>query len=312
MNNKYIIGIPRALLYYKYHHLWRKFFEVLGCQVVESKKSDREMLSEGCKKGIDEMCLSLKLFLGHVAFLEGKCDYILVPRINTLKKGEKLCTNFSALYDLTQNLFPNQKILHYNIDVECHDNELFAFLDMGKELGFSYFDSMHAYRIAKEHFKQEETLKVKRQLEKLHQNDKIKILIAAHPYNLYDELVGGTVTKLLKEEGVSILYSDCYDKTHFKEEAQKISPKSYWTFNQEILGSIMHYKNKVDGIILLTTFPCGPDSLTNEMCLHKVKDKPIINLIIDELDSENGLTTRIESFVDIIKAKRKRSDQYGG
>ena len=34
------------------------------------------------------------------------------------------------------------------------------------------------------------------------------------------------------------------------------------------------YKNSVDGILLLTTFPCGPDSLVNEMIISKIK-KPL-------------------------------------
>lgn len=310
MNNQYTIGIPRALLYYKYHDLWQKFFENLGCKIVYSRKSDQEILNEGVKKGIDEMCLSLKLFLGHVASLEGLCDFVLVPRINSLKRGEKLCTNFSALYDLTRNLFPDMKIIHYNVDVDHHDSELFAFLDMGKELGFSYFDSMSAYRDALHYQKQQQTLKLKKQAEQLRSN-KIKILMVAHPYNLHDELIGKQVQTLLEKEGVAIIYSDCYDESNLEEEAKVISPKSYWTYNQELLGAIVHYKKRVDGIILLTTFPCGPDSLTNEMCLHKIKDKPIINLIIDELNSENGLTTRIESFIDIIREKKKRRDPVG-
>ncbi|MDD3305409.1 MAG: hypothetical protein PHT75_04805, partial [Bacilli bacterium] len=78
----------------------------------------------------------------------------------------------------------------------------------------------------------------------------------------------------------------------------------YWTYNQDIINSILYYQQKVDGIIMITSFPCGPDSLANEMFLRKI-DKPIINLIIDELSSEVGLETRIESFIDIIKARLK-------
>ncbi len=310
MNDRIKIGIPKALLFYKYGNLWINFFENLGFDIIISPDTNLETLEKGKLKLDDEACLSLKIFMGHVEYLIDKCDYILIPRIACLNKHEKLCTNFSALYDLTKNLFQDLPILHYNVDVDHHDSELFAFLDMGKELGFSYFDSMSAYRDALHYQKQQQTLKLKKQMEKL-RSDNLKILMVAHPYNLHDELIGKQIQTLLEKEGVSVIYSDCYDESNLEEEAKVISPKSYWTYNQELLGAIVHYKKRVDGIILLTTFPCGPDSLTNEMCLHKIKDKPIINLIIDELNSENGLTTRIESFIDIIKEKKKRRNPVG-
>ena len=65
----------------------------------------------------------------------------------------------------------------------------------------------------------------------------------------------------------------------------------------------------MDGIILLSTFPCGPDSLCNEMIIRKIKDKPIITIIVDELNNDAGLITRLESFIEILKDK-KESEIY--
>ncbi len=59
----------------------------------------------------------------------------------------------------------------------------------------------------------------------------------------------------------------------------------------------------------MSTFPCGPDSLVNEVVIRKIKDKPILNLILDGQEGTAGLETRLESFVDIIKFKRK--DEVG-
>lgn len=142
--NQYIIGLPRALLYYQYHDLWKTFFEELGCKVVVSDKSNQQILEDGINNSMDEACLSLKLYMGHIINLKDKCDYILVPRIICLKKHEKLCTNFSALYDIVRNTFPKITLLNYNIDVEKKETEFFAFVKMGKELGFSSFDSIRA------------------------------------------------------------------------------------------------------------------------------------------------------------------------
>ena len=66
------------------------------------------------------------------------------------------------------------------------------------------------------------------------------------------------------------------------------------------------YKNKVDGIILLSTFPCGPDSLCNELIVRNIKNIPILTLIIDDINSNTGIITRLESFTDIIKTRKEK------
>jgi predicted nucleotide-binding protein (sugar kinase/HSP70/actin superfamily) len=43
----------------------------------------------------------------------------------------------------------------------------------------------------------------------------------------------------------------------------------------------------------------------SELCQRKIKDKPFINIVLDEHNGEAGLQTRIESFIDIISMKRK-------
>lgn len=303
MNKEAIaVGIPKSLLYYQYHVLWEHFFYELGVDLVYSKASDNEILNVGKSYAVDEACLSLKIYFGHIAYLVDKVNYILVPRIVSLKKHEKTCTNFYALYDIVNSLFKT-KILHYNIDADSHINEKKAFIKMGKELGFNYAVSSHAYMKAKRIAKRNAKHRLIKQNQLL-ETDKLKIMLAAHPYNLYDKLIGGLISNILKKMDVEIIYSDVYDEAKAKDLYKTISPHLYWTYNQDIVNSILYYKDKVDGIIMITAFPCGPDSLVNEMCLRKI-DKPIINLVIDELSSEVGLETRLESFIDIVRERSK-------
>ena len=44
--------------------------------------------------------------------------------------------------------------------------------------------------------------------------------------------------------------------------------------------------------------------MVNEIILRRVKDKPILNLIIDGQEGSAGIETRLESFLDIIQFKR--------
>lgn len=305
--NKITIGIPKALLYYKYSELWTSFFEELGCEIIVSPNTSKKILEDGIKFSLDESCMAMKIYMGHVYYLIDKCDYILVPRLKCIKKHEKLCTNFSALYDLVNNIF-DKKLINYNVDVEHKEDELYAFVTMGLSLGFSYRKIVSAYHIAKEKEKMLKEREISKQKSIIASSNKIKILLAGHPYNLHDEFIGKQIENTLEKNNIEIIYSDKYDTKYLEQEVKKISPKNYWTYNKEIIGAISHYQELVDGIILITSFPCGPDSLSNEMILRNVKI-PITNLIIDEANSDTGLLTRIESFIDILEERRKNHDE---
>ena len=60
----------------------------------------------------------------------------------------------------------------------------------------------------------------------------------------------------------------------------------------------------VDGIILLTAFPCGSDCLANELVLRRVKHVPVIQIVLDGQEGQEGLLTRIESFFDMLDQRR--------
>jgi predicted nucleotide-binding protein (sugar kinase/HSP70/actin superfamily) len=297
------IGIPRALLYYQYKDLWFTFFNELKCPIIVSDKTNKETIKEGSKYLIDESCLSMKIYIGQVSNLVERVDYLLVPRLIHLKRKEKLCTNFSALYDLVHNIFPEVKILNYNIDTKKCLFPFVEFIKMGRKVEHNLFKVVIAYIKAIRFEKRNRHKKIIKQRHLL-ENNNLKILLVGHPYNLYDKLIGEPIDRFLKKNNVNVIYSDLYDKKRLKKEYKKISTSIYWTYSKELMGSIIHYKDKVDGIIMITTFPCGVDSLTNEMCLRKVKDTPITNIVIDDLDSEAGLITRLESFIDIIKERK--------
>ena len=71
--------------------------------------------------------------------------------------------------------------------------------------------------------------------------------------------------------------------------------------NKELLASFMYYKDKINGTIIITAFPCGPDSLTNEMILRKKGKSKVLLLTFEDLSSDIAIITRLESFIDMIK-----------
>ncbi|HIR48569.1 MAG TPA: hypothetical protein IAB35_01160 [Candidatus Faecimonas gallistercoris] len=307
---KKTIGIPRALLYYYDKDLWIEFFKKLDVNIIISNNTNKQTIENGTKIAPTETCLALKIYLGHIIELKDKCDYILVPRIFSLEKHEQVCTNFNALYDLVNNLF-DIDILNYNVDVSKKNYQLLGFLSLGEKLGFSYIKTYKAYKYAEKIKHMKRLKQEKEQTENLiNAKDKLKILLAGHPYNLYDSLIGKTIEKFLLENNITIIYSDRIDHTKINKEYKKIAPDIHWTHNKEIVASTKYYENLVDGIILISSFPCGPDSLMNEQITHQIKKIPIITLIFEDLNNEAGIITRLESFIDIlINLKEEKNEK---
>lgn len=292
-----VIGIPRSLMYYRYKYLWKPFFDELNIPYIISPKTNKKILENGKKISQDESCLSLKIFMGHVSSLIGKCDYLLIPRTACLKKDEKMCTNFLALPDITRNLFPTE-VIELNIDMDENITEQKAFINLGLALNKNKKETLRAYRNAKKYEKEQKEIAKEKISEKL-KEEKIKILVVGHDYNIEDELVGKPITTFLEENEITVIKSNTTFENNVKTRTIQ---KNYWTTNKELLENIEFYKNDIDGIILLTAFPCGPDSLTNEIILRTQK-LPILQIIMDEQNDNAGIITRLESFTDILKMK---------
>jgi len=302
--NKIKIGIPKAFLYFKYQIMWRSFFEELGLEVVVSPNTNKAILDMGINSSIDESCTSAKVYMGHVEWLIGKCDFIFVPRIAIYENGDATCTKFYGIFDIVRATFPHAKLVHINIDYDEGQTEWKAYKKLGQELGANPALVKKAYENASAALREYEK-ELQSAQEAAFQSEKIKVLIVAHPYNIYDKLIGEPIVRALEELGASVLYADIPDSNQMCKKSKALSSSMYWRYNKHLAGSVEHYKDSIDGIIFMTTFPCGPDSLAIELIQRKIKNIPMTNLVIDSNFGEAGLHTRIESFIDILEARRR-------
>lgn len=303
MKKKLKIGIPRSFLYYRNYILWKTFFEGIGFHIVLSSPTNKDIVENGKILSVDESCLPCKIYLGHINYLTDKCDYILVPRVCNYGKEKRVCLRFNGIYDVVCNIFSKDKIIDYNIDYLKFSYEFFSFMRIGFRFNKNIFKVIYYYLLGKIKENKCNLSLINNQINVLKSN-KIKILIVSHPYIVYDEYLGSSVINYLKKEDIGILYSDRVNRKESIYYSNELSNTLYFLYSKENIGSIVNYKAAIDGIIFLSSFPCGPDSLVNELVIRKTDDIPMINIILDESTSTSGLYTRLESFVDIVKARR--------
>ncbi len=327
MGNSPRIGIPRALLYYEYYPMWRTFFENLGAEVVVSLPTTKDVLNSGSIRMVAETCLPVKVFIGHVLSLVGKCDYVFVPAIRSVEKKVHNCSKFLGLPDMTKAAVPESPpILDVDIDVDKGRGELYqAIYRLGRHFTWNPAKVKQAASAAwqvhqtyqtqmsslgqpplqamEKMFPTGETIKSENG-----SNHSTSIALIGHPYLLYDDYVNYRMLHQLEVREVKVLFPEMVQKEEIDRAIATLVEKAYWTYEDEVVGAGGYYlQSEVDGVIGLVAFGCGPDSMMMGIVQHYARKlgKPFMFLTLDEHASEAGLITRLEAFIDMIHRRNK-------
>ncbi len=331
MEEKGRIGIPRALMFYRYFPLWRAFFEELGWKVI---------LSDGVgKKGkilyVEDSCLPMKLLVTHSLHLKEKVDYLFVPRLVSLHRSYIMCPKFRGAPDIVrlamEGVIP---VLDETIDLRERNSSLLrSFLKIGKRLGAGEKESKRAFKKADRTFSEfqkgwEERinrLPLNRIFEQgiaLHlptekgEGDRFRVAFIGHPYNLLDSDVNKDILSFARTLGMRIVTSDGLSEKEIEAQVSGLSKEIYWSSGREIVGSLFHFLSEgVDGVVFLTSFKCGIDALLQEFIRRRWKAKggssaPLLILSLDEHSGREGLTTRLEAFRDVMEERKKKIDGF--
>lgn len=315
------------------------FLERLGARLTFSSPTNKTILDDGVRLALDESCLPAKIFLGHVYELVNReTDYIFVCRYQDFNAGEVYCTKFWGIPDICRNTFELRegcKWLELNISPSVDRiTDWKGWLRVGRELTANPFRIYFAYVAAKKAQKRyeawqlagkqpEQALKLAREgkappqapkallPEAVSQRDEIRIALLGHSYIINDAMFGKPLFKILRRLGAEVVTVEDVDKEVTRSLGREVSPHLYWIYNREIVGAAEYYRRLgVDGLILVEAFPCGPDALSHDYTVRKLRGStPIVRLVIDELQALAGLETRLESFVDVL---RMRKPQDGG
>ena len=212
-----------------------------------------------------------------------------------------MCTNYMSTYDIIDKIL-DIPIISYNVSLSDRKTEEKEFLKWSSILKKSKKEIKEAYKYALEEVNKKSKYLERKNIEKL-ESKKTKILIVSHPYNIFDEYIGLSIINSLKKYDVEIIYSEYFNKNKTSKLGNVLSSGLYFKYSKEEIGSILMCKDKIDGILFLTAFPCALDSLVIPLVLRKV-DIPTLHLLIDEENSMTGIITRLESFIDIIERNK--------
>ncbi len=307
-----VIGIPQALAYYYYHTMWTTFFSELGFRVITSGTTDRSIVQNGAAFVPNEACLPLKCYAGHVMKLcEQRCTPVFIPRLVCMqtKPAVKLCCpKFIGLPDMIRGLMPDVPILSLDIDLRLCTQEV-AFVDLAVRHGCDRHSARCAYDAAEnapqEHHNDDAAS------QNIPSNEHIRIALLGHRYLLEDAYLCLNIRNRLCAAGCQVV-DRTPDHSPLTDISQNQVQPTSWLFEDEILFAAFRYlhADTIDGIIYLLSFGCGAGSITSEIIEHEVRNSshvPILRIIIDEHTAEAGFQTRLESFIDMIRIKKKQN-----
>jgi predicted nucleotide-binding protein (sugar kinase/HSP70/actin superfamily) len=293
------IGIPRGFYFYLYPGLWEPFFASLGMETVLSEPSSRKILELAAPVSESEHCLAHKLFDGQLRSLEGRVDKVFIPRVLSMTRGFICCAKFGALPDASRwGAAASIPVLTCEIN-ETKRPLKKTLIDFARKLGAG---SQAAHRAASGGIEAMEEVREKQRRAAAALPPRNRFLFLGHPYTLEDPFIAGPVERKSKTLGIPLEFMD------FGPQKLASSPIRWCSFNKMYQRLRSLDTRCYAGVIQISTFNCGPDSVMTDGYRRLCRERgiPYLLLMADEHAENTGMETRLEAFVDSIHWKRQK------
>ncbi|GBD98406.1 hypothetical protein BMS3Abin07_00420 [bacterium BMS3Abin07] len=298
------IGIPRGLLYHRYGDIWKELLKSMGFEVITSPGTTESIRDIGLSLSVCDLCMPIKVFLGHVNVLKDSVDAVFIPRYISIEQGAYMCPKFIGLPDMVRAAIRNIPPVIDPV-MNLKTGTIMDFVtELNKKLHFKTPDKDEQLRIL--------GLPVKRDY--FFGEGKITVVVTGRPYLVFDNIMNKGAIRYINSLGVRAFYfiPDLFST----EKTMDSLPKwVYWSMGKEVVTSVRSMLDNHDicGIINLVNSACGPDSFLVELITRSfdLGKKPYMAITIDEHTSDVGLQTRIEAFMDMT-LKRKPLNAWGG
>ena len=323
------IGIPRAISYYTNYPFYHGFFTALGLEIVLSDKTTSKIIKDGNKYLVSDTCLPIKVFVGHIVNLLDKgVTNIFVPSIQSTGYKINNCSKIRGLPEIIRNIINKPFNM---IEPTLDKTENIGFYDFwyktaesigitDKKLikkainaGWETYDNFKAMAESGIDYNTALDNAVNGVFEKKNVQvvRPVSVVIMAHGYNLFDERISLNLIKKLEKMDIKVYTALNVSKENSVNSLLALGETQYWANELDLTGVAAYYmlNKKVDGIIALSAFGCGPDSLMIDEIDYHAKNlgMPMLHLNIDEHTGEAGFVTRLEAFADMLFRKKRRN-----
>ncbi len=303
------VGMPDGLMSFEHRRIWEKFFAALGVKTLSSGKTTNDIIRYGVSLCSNETCLPVKVFAGHAASLCGRADCIFVPRCMSVCKGEKSCPKLCGLPDVVRLSLKNKApVTGVTVDLDKSVKESGKSLSaLSETIGRNKHSVESAFlRIAVPGLAAENSPNAFIP-EFNRARERPVIAVLGHPYMIFDELLSMGLIKKLTSAGYRVLTPYDIKRSVRRANACPFAGRSFYETGLDILGAFNVFRKMdiVAGMVYLTPFACGVDSIAAEFVERGIREeprKPFLKLTVDEHSGESGFDTRLEAFLDMLPA----------
>lgn len=313
------IGIPRVLNIFENYPLWHTMFTQLGYRVVISDVSSPDIFNKGIATIASEaVCYPAKLAHGHIMnLIEKGVDAIFYPAV-VYEKPEYADSDNSFNCPVVAG-YP--EVIRVNID-DIHENEIpfyqpFLTLDndkaLIKQLQKQFTDipakelqtAILAGLAELEQCKADIRAEGERTLKYIRLHNIKGVVLAGHPYHIDEEVHHG-IPQLVTMHGMAVFTEDSI--AHLGEEMDPLRVVDQWKYHARLYRAATFTAKQNDlEFVQLTSFGCGLDAITTDMCQEIIEGhNKIYTLIkIDEISNLGAARIRIRSLKAAMDEREK-------
>jgi predicted nucleotide-binding protein (sugar kinase/HSP70/actin superfamily) len=277
---------------------------------VYSQHTKQYVLERGIRGCVDEACLPIKIFVGHVSKILEEADKVAVPRLMRCQFGDSICPKFAGLPELAgKNRNLGRLIFTEPLFLDNSKEFKKALIKQGRKMEVAKDEVMGAYDRVEKILREAKIRGNLSYYPKTFFGAKkggVRIAVLGHSYNIHDSFANMNLMSKLKGMGVEVTIGEEVSAGEINIHMEGLMKKPYWMFYRENLGRACQLvkDGRIDGIIYISSFCCGTDSITIDMIKSRIGDFPMLVLKLDEHTAEAGIDTRLEAFVELLERRK--------
>lgn len=311
LQQKGVIGLPRALTTFQLFPLYARFIVELGYHYL---LLDPPRRAHG--KNLATLCYPAQLASLAVGdLLKQDVDYIFVPSVHEVffengTKNQFSCTTTALLGDIIRGEFASarNKLLTPELNlVPSHlESTKKRLAQLSKKLNLDRGDIERAFDIAYQHQKDFAlTLRARYDtaLEKI--GGEPLVVLAGRPYVTVPREINLSIPRKIASRGFHVVPHDALQNSNGMPHG-----RNCWYETQQIMRAVMSIKEQPrKHLCFVSCFSCSPDAMIFHEIEEALAGRPFCYLEIDSHTADAGIETRIEAFLEIVERGDRPRDK---